>query len=296
MQITYLDGPRLRRSLLAACEYAQLQRAELNRINVFPVPDGDTGTNLALTVRAIADHLRTSTSREVSGVAREAAQSAVLGARGNCGLMLSHFLLGFAEHLVGRVRITTAEFSHALCAGVERLYRSLEKPMEGTILTVMRDAAEAARDSGDVDFVPLVMRVVDEARGSLARTPDHLPVLKKAGVVDAGAKGFVSMLEGVLLFVQGEPIVLQAVLSNGGSEQAAVTLVDYPTESERYRFCTEALVRGDALLDPKTRVVRKPITARIAQRETFWIEIAIVNKVVVTWAKKRIRHLAARNT
>jgi dihydroxyacetone kinase-like predicted kinase len=145
MQITYLDGPRLRRSLLAACEYAQLQRAELNRINVFPVPDGDTGTNLALTVRAIADHLRTSTSREVSGVAREAAQSAVLGARGNCGLMLSHFLLGFAEHLVGRVRITTAEFSHALCAGVERLYRSLEKPMEGTILTVMRDAAESAR-------------------------------------------------------------------------------------------------------------------------------------------------------
>jgi hypothetical protein len=247
MQITYLDGPRLRRSLLAACEYAQLQRAELNRINVFPVPDGDTGTNLALTVRAISDHLRTSTSRDVSGVAREAAQSAVMGARGNCGLMLSHFLLGFAEHLAGRTRITTAEFSHALCAGVERLYRSLEKPMEGTILTVMRDAAEAARDSGDQDFVPLVMRVVDEARGSLARTPDHLPVLKKAGVVDAGAKGFVSMLEGVLLFVQGEPIVLQAALSNGGSEQAAVTLVDYPTASERYRFCTEALVRGDAL-------------------------------------------------
>src|SRR5210317_575085 len=103
MQISYLDGPRLRRSLVAACEYAHEQRGELNRINVFPVPDGDTGTNLALTVRAIADHLRRNRDRAVSDVAREAAEAAVLGARGNCGMILSHFLLGFSRELEDRV-------------------------------------------------------------------------------------------------------------------------------------------------------------------------------------------------
>ena len=246
MQIAYLDGPRLRRSLLAACENAQLQRAELNRINVFPVPDGDTGTNLTLTVRAIADHLRSITARDISVVAHEAAQGAVLGARGNCGMMLSHFLLGFADHVATRARITTTDFGLALTAGVEKLYDSLEKPVEGTIITVMRDAADAARASQATDFVPLVTHVVEEARGSLARTPEQLAVLRKAGVVDAGAKGFVSMLEGVLLFVQGIPIVADSLATNGPSE-AALSLVDYPAADEQYRFCTEALVRGDGL-------------------------------------------------
>lgn len=144
VQIGYLDGPRLRRTLVAACEYAQSQRTELNRINVFPVPDGDTGTNLALTVRAIADHLRGNHDEAVAVVAHEAAQAAVLGARGNCGMMLSHFLLGFAEDLRDRVWITTREFGEALRAGVRNLHEALERPVEGTILTVMRDTAEAA--------------------------------------------------------------------------------------------------------------------------------------------------------
>ena len=250
-QITYLDGPRLRRSLLAACEYAQMQRSELNRINVFPVPDGDTGTNLALTVRAIADHLRPNRARTVGDVAHEAAQGAVLGARGNCGMMLSHFLLGFADSVSTEVRITTTQFGEALVAGVERLNGALERPVEGTILTVMRDAATAADSSEATDFVPLVTHVVDVAKDSLARTPDLLPVLKKAGVVDAGAKGFVSMLEGVLLFVQGEPLVLEQVLSNGDRE-SVVALVEYPADEEQYRFCTEALVRGPDLPDQAT--------------------------------------------
>ena len=113
MQIGYLDGPRLRRALLAACDYAAQHRAELNRINVFPVPDGDTGTNLALTVQAIADQLRASHHRDVCVVASEAAQGAVVGARGNCGMMLSHFLLGFAESVASRARISTAEYGSA---------------------------------------------------------------------------------------------------------------------------------------------------------------------------------------
>jgi len=259
MQIRYVDGPRLRRSLIAACDHAQRQRAELNRINVFPVPDGDTGTNLALTVRAVADHLRESRARSVSVVAHEAAQGAVLGARGNCGMMLSHFLLGFADSMTDRERISADEFGEAMTAGFDRLYDSLEDPVEGTILTVMRDAASAATDSEAADFVPLVTHVVAQARDSLARTPEQLAVLKKAGVVDAGAKGFVSMLEGVLFFVEGVSLAAEsevdAAPTDGADSVAAAGLVDYPTDEEQYRFCTEALVRGDAL--PEQRAARE---------------------------------------
>lgn len=259
MQIAYLDGPRLRRALIAACEYAQAQRAELNRINVFPVPDGDTGTNLALTVRAIADHMRRNDDRAVSAVAHDAAQGAVLGARGNCGMMLSHFLLGFAESMEDRDRIGADEFSIAMGLGVQRLYDSLEDPVEGTILSVMRDSAAAARDSGTDDFVPLVSQVVEEARDSLARTPEQLAVLKKAGVVDAGAKGFVSMLEGVWLFVQGISMAAEGEAELPGAEgegpgAAAAAMADYPMAEEQYQFCTEALVRGSGL--PEQRAVR----------------------------------------
>jgi len=243
MQISYIDGPRLRRSLVAACSYAQQQRGELNRINVYPVPDGDTGTNLALTVQAIADRLRASRERSVSLVAHEAAQAAILGARGNCGMILSHFLLGFSRWFdQGQERISTAEFGQALGAGVTHLYAALERPVEGTILTVMRDTAEAADSAGIPDFAPLVDHLVARARDSLERTPDLLPVLGRAGVVDAGAKGFVAMLEGVLLFINGDPIV-SVEPSEGAS--SAVASIDYGAEEETYRFCTEALVRGD---------------------------------------------------
>lgn len=245
MQIRYLDGPRLRRALLAACDYARRQRAELNRINVFPVPDGDTGTNLTLTLNAIVDHLRGSTGRGVSAVACEAAQGAVVGARGNCGMMLSHFLLGFAEALESRERIEAEELGSALEAGARKLQAALDKPVEGTILTVMRDAAQAARRSEARDFVPLVTEIVGEARRSLDGTPDLLPALREAGVVDAGAKGFVGLLEGVMLFVNGELAVAAAVEPNGGKD--AVAAVEYPSDEEQYRFCTEALVRGDEL-------------------------------------------------
>lgn len=245
MRIAYVDGPRLRRSLLAACGYAESRRQELNRINVFPVPDGDTGTNLALTVRAIADQMRSTADLSISVVARQAAEASVLGARGNCGMMLSHFLLGFADRLGDAHRITTEAFSSALTAGVARLTEALERPVEGTMLTVMRDTAEAAEATDQGDFLPFLDRILGAAQRSLSRTPDLLPVLRKAGVVDAGAKGFVSLLEGVVLFVHGDPVV--ALSEELVFEGAGIAAVDYPQPEESFRYCTEALVRGDAL-------------------------------------------------
>ena len=165
MQISYIDGPRLRRALTAGCHWAQQQRSELNRINVFPVPDGDTGTNLYLTAQAIADHLEHSTERAVGVVAQEAAKAAVLGARGNCGMMLSHFLLGFARSLEGRSRIGAADFGGALEAGVQNLSDALEEPVEGTILTVMRDTAKAVSGAQIEDIAPLADEKTNERYG-----------------------------------------------------------------------------------------------------------------------------------
>lgn len=230
MRISYIDGPRLRRSLLAACEYAQLQRSELNRINVFPVPDRDAGTNLALTVQAIADRLRKSDARDFDIVAEEVAQAAVLGARGNVGVMLSHFLLGFAEKAGGQARITAEEFGQALRAGADRLQEALENPVEGTILTVIRDTAVAALEAKADDFQQLMECLLDKARHSLERTPELLPVLRKAGVVDAGAKGFVHLLEGVVHYIHGDPLV--TLQENSDILASAVGMVESLTEEE----------------------------------------------------------------
>ena len=247
MQIGYIDGPRLRRALTAGCQWAQQQREELNRINVFPVPDGDTGTNLYLTVQAISDHLEHTTERSVGAVAHVAAQAAVLGARGNCGMMLSHFLLGFARSLEGRTRADASDFGGALEAGVENLSEALEAPVEGTILTVMRDTARAVSGAHIEDIAPLAEQMLDRAHDSLERTPELLPVLSAAGVVDAGAKGFVSLLEGAVMFLRGDSV------AEAGADLVAVPPVvaslEYPDRVEQYRFCTEGLVRGNDLPD-----------------------------------------------
>ena len=259
MQIRYLDGHRLRRALVAACDYTEGKRRELNRINVFPVPDGDTGTNLALTLRAVGDHLRRTPDPQVGRIAGEAAEAAVLGARGNSGMMLSHFLLGFAARVQGRARITTEEFAEALEAGVSALHQAIEKPVEGTILTVMRETARAASDIREQtpDFLPFLRSILARAQEALEATPDLLPALRKAGVVDAGAKGFVHLLEGTLTYVlSGDLVVGRApdLPAASGDEADAgdpIAALDFDEAEETYRFCTEALVRGSDLPEPE---------------------------------------------
>ena len=255
--IAYVDGSRFRRALLAAAAYVRKQRGELDRINVFPVPDGDTGTNLALTLESVAQGLVGSRERDVGAVARRAADGAVLGARGNSGMLMSHFLLGLAQALSDRDRIDAPAFARAMRAGADTVETALESPVEGTIVTVIRDTANAAtRDPGD-DLVPLLERMVDAAQASLERTPDLLPVLSEAGVVDAGAQGFVHLLEGVLGFVRGEHMVPEHETEEGPS---AVARVAFPERSQRYHFCTEGLVRGGDIPDREhARAVLGPL-------------------------------------
>ncbi len=256
MRIQYLDGPRFRRALLAACHHAQRRRAELNRINVFPVPDGDTGTNLALTLGSIVDRLRVTEEPAVGAVAMEVAEAGILGARGNCGMILSHWLLGFGESMRDSVRATVGEFTHGLRAAASHVYASLEKPVEGTIITVMRETAEEAENQGTHDFAELLEALLSRARITLARTPELLPVLRKAGVVDAGAKGFVHLLEGVVEYINGDPFVmLENPPSFGDIEPAAARAPLATVGEEQFRYCTEALVRGPSM--PDAEAVRR---------------------------------------
>ncbi|HEY0037593.1 MAG TPA: DAK2 domain-containing protein, partial [Longimicrobium sp.] len=185
MSVNHLDGAGLRGALIQASEYVQRHRADLNRINVFPVPDGDTGTNLALTVSAVADRLRASGESSIGRVARSAAEAGVMGARGNCGMILSHFLLGFSDAVGEKARLSVAEFGQALRSATEHVYRALEKPVEGTMITIMSAIADEAERLNHTDFVVLFERLLIRAREALANTPELLPQLKASGVVDA---------------------------------------------------------------------------------------------------------------
>ena len=240
--IAYVDGPRFRRSLLAAADWVAAGRDELNRINVFPVPDGDTGTNMCLTLRAVAHALRELGDASLPQVTAAMAQASIRGARGNSGLMLSQFLLGLQEGLGPRLTASSADLAMAIRAGFERLQDSLDDPVEGTILTVAREAAqEAERAAGERDVRVFVRRLVASAEVALARTPELLQSLKAAGVVDAGAKGFVRLLDGVNRLIEEGALAQGAVDRLESPNVAAMTEV---ADERDYQYCTEILVRA----------------------------------------------------
>jgi DAK2 domain fusion protein YloV len=245
--IAYVDGPRLARSVFAAADWVTAGREEINRINVFPVPDGDTGTNFSLTLRAVADALRALGDAPLPETARTMARAAVLGARGNSGMMLAHFLLGFSESLGDRSSATAMEVAAAVRSGSDRLYASLDDPREGTILTVAREASAAAeRAAADSpDIAEFMRRLLEEGEAALARTPELMAVLREAGVVDAGGKGFVRMLEGVVRYIEGDPIL---AVTEPVADAADVPAAHVEVAAERdFQFCTEVLVRGEQL-------------------------------------------------
>ncbi|PYP67180.1 MAG: hypothetical protein DMD36_15835, partial [Gemmatimonadetes bacterium] len=245
--IRYVDGPRLRRSLLAAADWVAAGRDDLNRLNVFPVPDGDTGTNLSLTLREVAQGLRDlgdAPPPSLPQVTEAMAEASVRGARGNSGMLLSQFLLGLREGLGDRLTAGTRDLAQAIQLGVDRLQESLDEPVEGTILTVAREAAdEAALARDQPDFTVFLRRLVERAQQALQRTPDLLPVLKAAGVVDAGAEGFVRFLDGIKRLIEEGPVAQGAVdrLVPNAAAQADVA------PERDYQFCTEVTVRSPGL-------------------------------------------------
>ena len=202
------DGQELKRMLESSTVWLERHIDFINSLNVYPVPDGDTGTNMYLTMQSALRELSTVSDCSVSSVARALAHGALMGARGNSGVILSQVWRGVAKHLDGKDRLTAHDFALALREGVATAYKGVMRPVEGTILTVARESAEAAVISAAErdDLTNVLARAVRSAKESLDRTPDLLPVLKEAGVVDAGGQGYYTLLQGMLRHLNGEPV------------------------------------------------------------------------------------------
>jgi len=241
-KIRYLDGIRLYRAILAGSNWVTRKQQLLNRINVFPVPDGDTGTNMALTLQSIAEGVQNCPSKTVDGISQAISDSALLGARGNSGVILAQFFQGLSEGFKGRIRITTRHFAQAVRRAVASAYAAMSKPQEGTILTVIREWGEHIQQMAHKtqDFVELIRESLKTARKSLQETPKKLKILEKAGVVDAGAQGFVYMLEGILHFIESGKVE-SVSHSVAESKQSPVPMLGEPLP---FRFCTECLMEG----------------------------------------------------
>jgi hypothetical protein len=208
--ISVFNGQDLKRAILAGHAWLEQHREAINALNVFPVPDGDTGTNMCLTMRAATKEIADSEETAAYIVADRLSRGALMGARGNSGVILSQILRGLSEGLNGKSTFTAGDFAAALQNAATLAYRAVIKPVEGTILTVIRESAEAAQPSAarGSDMSVLLGDIVAAARAAVAKTPDLLPTLKQAGVVDAGGQGLTNLLEGMWRFTRGESIQL----------------------------------------------------------------------------------------
>lgn len=222
----------------------------VNSLNVFPVPDGDTGTNMLLTMRAAMQAVGRASEAHAGRIAAAAAQGALMGARGNSGVILSQILGGLAHGLEGKEWFSAADFAAAVQLASEMAYKSVVRPVEGTILTVIREAAAAARAASarTRDVVELLAAALEAAREANARTPEELPILKQAGVVDAGGQGLLYILEGSWRFLKGEHIDVGQIHPAPAAVQARLS-----HDEEPYGYDVQFLIHGQGLDVPAIR-------------------------------------------
>lgn len=241
MDVTVLDGRGYGKFIAAGAFFVRKYRQVLNDLNVFPVPDGDTGTNMYLTVRQAAIEAAKQRNAPLSKVAEAAAQGSLMGARGNSGVIISQMLRGFAHHVRHREAIDTFVFATGMREAVAAARQALVRPVEGTILSVADAAAEAAYRLAlhEKDFYRLCSAALRAANDALDRTPEQLPILKEAGVVDAGGAGFVYFLEGALRFLP-ENTVRETAFPRRPLRRTAFTPRQQVGER---KFCTEFILQ-----------------------------------------------------
>ncbi|HEU5380585.1 MAG TPA: DAK2 domain-containing protein [Ktedonobacteraceae bacterium] len=205
-RISVFDGQDLKKALLSGAAWLEEHRDYINALNVFPVPDGDTGSNMSKTMQAAVKGIADSEDKSAAVISAKLAHGALLGARGNSGVILSQILRGLALGLEKKATFTAQDLAQAMHEAQRLAYRAVIKPVEGTILTVVRETAEAAHASADRgdDLVSQLQEMVTAAKQAVARTPDLLPTLKQAGVVDSGGQGLCTILEGVWRYIRGE--------------------------------------------------------------------------------------------
>ena len=247
-----INGAELRRMIISAAASVEIHKQDLNELNVFPVPDGDTGTNMSMTINAASADLRKAEDPELYAASKIAASAMLRGARGNSGVILSLLFRGLSRKLKGAQVCDGVLWAQALQEGVDAAYKAVMKPAEGTILTVSRLAAakamEAAQENNHIEFVQEA--AIAEAKVALADTVNQNPVLKKAGVVDAGGKGWLLVLEAMLLAMRGEDITApEASAETAVKEQADFS--DFNTEDITFSYCTEFIISRENDKDPE---------------------------------------------
>lgn len=264
MIIKELTAKELTHMLLTGASYLSRHAARVDALNVFPVPDGDTGTNMNLTMNSGVAELKKQSSDHAGRVAQSLSKGLLMGARGNSGVILSQLFRGFAKAIADEEKVTAEKLAQAFSQGVNMAYDAVMKPVEGTILTVAKDAAAGAvrqsKRSGDV--VEICKAALDAAEDSLARTPDLLPVLKEVGVVDSGGQGLVYIYQGFYQALQGNVVIgaediayvtspteMDRSLTKEFSEERAQ--IHLKTEDIHYGYCTEFLVKLNGRSDFK---------------------------------------------
>ena len=249
MGLKRLDGLALANMIANGAANLSQNADYVDSLNVFPVPDGDTGTNMNLTMTSGAKEVASLQTKDITEVSSKFARGLLMGARGNSGVILSQLFRGFGKAVEGKSDLSTIDFAEALKRGVDTAYKAVMKPVEGTILTVAREAADEALLLSETtsDFTEFMERVIVEAKASLDRTPDLLPVLKEVGVVDSGGQGLLVIYEGFLASLQGKELekphtpVMDALIEAEHHAHAAQGFMS--TADIEFGYCTEIMVR-----------------------------------------------------
>ena len=249
-QVNSIGGKDLRDMFAAATGWLEKSSSEIDALNVFPVPDGDTGTNMLLTMRSTMEEAYRATDHSASAVTQAMAKGSLMGARGNSGVILSQILRGLAQSLAEKETFTAVDLANALQQSATMAYQGMSNPVEGTMLTVIKEVAAAAQAqvSGDGDdLIPVMEAVVNAASESVANTPNLLSVLREAGVVDAGGQGLYTILDGALRYLKGEMEQMrfrrpQIIVCNVHATKLPQMIA---ADEVPYGYCTEFLLRGE---------------------------------------------------
>ncbi|TDO87824.1 hypothetical protein DFR79_11338 [Halanaerobium saccharolyticum] len=253
-KITTVDAEQFKEMMFASLHWLKEQKSFIDSLNVFPVPDGDTGTNMYLTFKEAVFNLEDNNAKSVSDLAAALSKGALMGARGNSGVILSQLIRGFAQALKNKKRMKARDFANALKKASEVAYHGVLKPVEGTILTVSREAAEKAASEVESvqDLVELLEITIEAAEESLEHTPELLAALKEAEVVDAGGQGYLTILEGMLKGLKGEKIEYQAAAVEGKTKKRAEIAADI-----KFTYCTQILIEIDTRKNNLERMIDK---------------------------------------
>ncbi|HXE93476.1 MAG TPA: DAK2 domain-containing protein, partial [Gaiellaceae bacterium] len=235
------DLTTVRELARGALQSLERNRQRIDDLNVYPVPDGDTGTNLTLTARSVVDQLEQTNTEDRPGLVKEVTRAALMGARGNSGVILSQIIRGAAEVLGSEAAIDARVVARAFQAARDAAYRAVREPVEGTMLSVIRELAEESESADDDGIPELLTRLVRRGEQAVARTPEQLAVLREAGVVDAGGAGLFEILRGIAATVTGEG------LPDAPFEREELNVEAIHQELSKYRYCTTFMIEGDDL-------------------------------------------------